>query len=211
MYMPKQFTMDDSTGAFELINQYPLATVVSRDESDEPFFNHVPLMITTDMNNAMLLGHIAKRNPQWQHFQNNPKATLIFTGPQTYITPSWYVSGRDVPTWNYAVVHVHATTKLVEDFEGLCAILKRMTARFEAHQQTPWDFDLPDDLQNPEDLTSAIIGLEFKIERVSAKFKLSQNRTVNDRENIIANLRAKPQDEMSHKIANLMEQYGSKK
>jgi transcriptional regulator len=149
-----------------------------------------------------LLGHLARRNPQWVHFRGNQSVLAIFNGPHSYITPSWYVSGRDVPTWNYAVVHASGPVKLIEDFDGLTDILKKMTARFESGPRR-WEFELPDDLTDASALTSAIVGFELLAEKIDAKFKLSQNRSKEDQQGVVEGLSERT-DEMSRMVRSLM-------
>ncbi len=204
MYLPKHFSTQESR-ALSLIDAEPFATVVSLDEAGSPFINHLPLLLENGEKHQSLLGHMSKRNPQWLHFANGSKAVAVFHGPHTYITPTWYKSGRDVPTWNYAVVHVQGHVKLIEDFGGLVSILKKVTERFEKNNAHPWEFDLPEDLTDPASLTSAIIGFEIKIEKIEAKFKLSQNRSCEDKRGVIDGL-ADRTDEKSRQVQAMMQE-----
>lgn len=191
-----------------MADENPFATIISFDLTNVPFLNHLPLLLKKGNDDSVtLLGHMARRNPQWEHFAHNSKAIVIFNGSHTYITPAWYVSGRDVPTWNYAVVHVHGTVKLVEGFDDLVEILKQLTDRFEKGSPNPWQFELPSDLLEPRALTSAIVGFEISVEKIEAKFKLSQNRSMEDRQGIIKGL-AQRNDEMSLKIQAMMQENG---
>lgn len=199
MYLPKHFSVDPDQ-ARQLISEYPFATLIAIADDHSPFVNHLPLILQRDS----LLGHMAKNNPQWRHFQKNPNVTVLFHGPHTYITPKWYTSGRDVPTWNYAVVHVRGQVKLIEDAPGITEILKTLTFKFESDTPKQWDFSLPKDLESPIALSSAIVGFEIQIVELQAKFKLSQNRPPQDLSGIKDGL-AQRSDEMSAKIKALME------
>lgn len=146
---------------------------------------------------------MAKRNPQWIHFKENPNATVIVQGPHTYITPKWYKSGRDVPTWNYAVAHLQGKVELIESFSEQIEVLKQLTYFFEKSNTKPWEFELPDDLLDEKALTSAIISFRFIIEKIDAKFKLSQNRSAEDKAGVIEGLNERT-DEMSRAVRKMM-------
>jgi transcriptional regulator len=211
LYTTKHFSPEDEARTRKLIHDHGFATVLSFPENDAPFINHFPVIFSTlPGQEKILIGHMAKRNPQWTHFQKNPRGTLIFQGPNTYITPTWYRSGRDVPTWNYAVAHVHGKMELVEDFEGQVETLRQLSDHFEADQMRPWQFELPEDLLDGASLCSAIISFRFQVESVEAKFKLSQNRPQIDRDAIIEGLLDRA-DENSFLIRELMMENENKK
>jgi transcriptional regulator len=204
MYLPNHFTGDAKT-ARALMNEYPFATLISTDADGMPSANHFPLLARTTSDGGLFLeGHMAKRNSQWQHFKASGNALAIFHGPHTYITPRWYSSGRDVPTWNYVAVHASGPVKLIEDAEGLVGLLQRLSEKFESSEPRPWNFELPPDLADSSVLASAIIGFEIKIENLETKLKLSQNRPEQDQHGVIAGLATRG-DEMSLAIRNLME------
>lgn len=204
MYLPKHFSQADELKVKKLIEQNGFATVLSYPKNEKPFINHLPIMFSSRPGNEkILIGHMAKRNPQWQHFKENPDSTLIINGGRTYITPRWYKSGRDVPTWNYAVAHLHGKMELVESFDGQIEILKQLSHFFESPSPTPWDFELPDDLLDESALTSAIISFNFHIETIEAKFKLSQNRSAEDRHGVIEGLLERT-DDMSRLVRTMM-------
>ncbi len=204
MYIPKHFSEAEYKKIRNLIDENSFATILSSDENNKTYINHLPVIFHSDeINEDIIIGHMAMRNPQWSHFQNNPDCTMIFQGGHTYITPKWYRSGRDVPTWNYAIVHLYGKIELVKDYAEQIDILKRQTSHFEADQINPWEFSLPDDLIRESALTAAIISFKFKVEKIEAKFKLSQNRSNDDREGILAGLKNQT-DEMSKLVMKMM-------
>lgn len=205
MYLPKHFSQSDYEKVKKLIKRNGFATVLSFPKNERPFINHLPLIFSsTAGEQEILIGHLAKANPQWKHFKENPECTIIINGEHTYISPRWYKSGRDVPTWNYAVAHLHGKIELVEDFNGQVDILKQLSAYFEKPSKTPWEFELPSDLLNEKALTGAIISFKFRPERIEAKFKLSQNRSLEDRQGVIEGLGLERTDEMSTAIQEMM-------
>ncbi len=145
---------------------------------------------------------MAANNPQAKHLLQSPKATLIFQGAHTYISPRWYRSGRDVPTWNYEVVHVSGKINLVSDFESLINILKKTSSFYEGPQG--WQFELPDDLVDPKILCRAIVGIELIPEKIEAKSKLGQNLSREDQFGVVEGLTQERKDENSLLIQKKM-------
>lgn len=204
MYLPKHFLPNEVSNVRKLIEQNAFVTILSYPKDSIPFINHLPIIFSSKQNEPnILVGHMAKRNPQWRHFKENPTATIIVQGPHSYITPRWYRSGRDVPTWNYAVAHLNGNVELVESFSDQIEILKQITYFFEKSNSNPWEFELPDDLKDETSLASAIISFRFKIEKVDAKFKLSQNRSNDDKMGVIEGLNERT-DELSRAVRELM-------
>lgn len=204
MYLPKHFSTDENIKVKKLIEQNAFATILSYPKNSQPFINHLPVIFSSKLGDEdILIGHMARRNPQWMHFKENPDCTIIVQGGHTYITPKWYRSGRDVPTWNYAVAHLHGKIELVESFAEQIDVLKQLTSFFEKPSPNPWEFELPDDLLDESALTSAIISFRFYIEKIEAKFKLSQNRSPADKVGVIEGLGERT-DDMSRIVREMM-------
>jgi transcriptional regulator len=116
----------------------------------------------------------------------------MFQGAQGYISPNWYpskqVTHREVPTWNYVVVHVRGRLRVIEDKAWLRRLLDALTDRHEAGQPAPWRVaDAPAD--HVDRMLGAIVGIEIEIERIEGKFKLSQNHPPANRAGVIEGLR----------------------
>lgn len=204
MYLPGHFSETEQEKIKNLIEQNSFATVLSFPENEKPFINHLPIIFSKKSGEEnILIGHLAKKNPQWMHFKSNSDCTLIFNGGHTYITPKWYKSGRDVPTWNYAVVHLHGKVELIESFAEQVDILKQLAVFFEKSNPNPWEFELPEDLKDEALLTSAIVSFKFHIERTEAKFKLSQNRCKEDQNGVLEGLLER-KDDMSRSVRQMM-------
>lgn len=204
MHLPNHFLQKDESRVKKLIEQNGFVTILSYPKNEKPYINHLPVTFSEKSGEEnILLSHMAKRNPQWKHFKENPECTIIVNGGHTYITPSWYRSGRDVPTWNYAVAHLHGKIELAEGFQSQVEILNQLSIFYEKLSLKPWKFELPDDLNNEAALTSAIISFGFKIEKVEAKFKLSQNRPIEDKAGVIEGLLER-KDDMSRLVREMM-------
>ncbi len=190
MYLPRHFRETRIEVLHDLIRACPFATVVTH-AADGLDANHLPFELV----DGALHGHVARGNDLAK--RDGAEVLVIFRGPQAYISPNWYPTkhetGREVPTWDYAVVHVHGHLKVIEDAGWLRTLLERLTARHEAAEPQPWHVgDAPDDLV--EQSMRAIAGLEIAIERIEGKFKLNQNHPERNRLGVIDGLRRRGND-----------------
>lgn len=193
MYIPRPFHQQQAGELHGLMRAHPLATLVI-DGDQGLTANHVPLQFAAAAGaHGVLRGHVARANPVWREAVAGCPALALFHGPNAYVSPGWYPSKRDdprvVPTWNYAVVHVHGTLTAVEDRTWLRAQVAALTVTHEAPRPEPWQVDdAPPDYV--EQLLDAIVGLELTVTRIEGKWKLSQNRPPADRAGVAAGLRA---------------------
>jgi transcriptional regulator len=174
-----------------LIRAHPLATLVTCAGGTLEA-NHLPLLIDpSPAPHGTLRGHVARANPLWRQPHAGGEALAIFQGPQTYVTPSWYPSkretGRVVPTWNYAVVHVYGPLIVRDDRDWLRDLVSRLTDQQEGGLPQPWGIgDAP--AEYIERMLAAIVGIELPIARLEGKWKVSQNRLDADRAGVIDGL-----------------------
>ncbi|EQD43447.1 Negative transcriptional regulator [mine drainage metagenome] len=186
MYLPKAFAENRRDVLDALLRAYPLATVLLSG-ADGIVANWVPF----ELDGAQRLsGHVARGNELAQ--ADGADVLLLFHGPQGYVSPNWYpskhVTGREVPTWNYAVVEVRGRLRVIDDALWLRALLERLTDRHEAALSQPWRVgDAPPD--HIESSLRAIVGLEIAITGISGKFKLSQNHPAANRAGVVEGLR----------------------
>jgi len=185
MYLPKHFEQVDPGALATLIERYPLGTWVV-NSGGELLINHVPFMISRSSTGEMtrLLAHTARPNPVWQTLGQAGESVVVFQGGDAYISPSFYPSKREhgkvVPTWNYAVVHVHGFARAITERDELLALVSTLTDTHEAGQSAPWQVnDAPDDYI--EMMLGGIVGIEFTITKITGKWKNSQNRSPADR------------------------------
>jgi len=190
IYTPRAFSVADEAAIARLIDDHPFATLITPGET-EPHVSHVPLQYRAEAGaKGVLLGHMARANPHWQHFAGRP-SVAVFHGPHTYVSPSWYADpAHAVPTWNYAVAHVHGVAELMADPAETRALLDELVKRYEGGRAEPWQLQLQG--RELAAMLEAIVGFRLTIERIDAKFKLSQNRSADDRERVIAALRNEP-------------------
>jgi len=192
MYLPSQFEETRIEVLRQLIAEHPLGMLVTLS-GDGLNANHIPFLIDPEPAPfGTLRAHVARANPVWRDFSADIESLVVFQGPHTYITPSWYETkkqtGMVVPTFNYAVVHARGTLKAIEDQGWLRAFVERLTDRFEAPRSQPWKVtDAPDDFV--QKLVGSIVGLEMPVSKLMGKWKVSQNRPAVDRAGVIEGLR----------------------
>lgn len=187
LYQPTHFKVAERAAMLDLMRAFPFALLVSTAQS-EPMFTHLPLVARADAaesdERVVLLGHIARANPHGALWRDAAAVTAIFSGPNAYVSPSWYTSRQAVPTWNYIVVHAHGRLRVVDDSAGKERILKALIDAHDPPYRAQWDVELTEEVR--EKMKAAIIGCEIEVERLDGKFKLSQNRPAADRASVRA-------------------------
>ena len=184
MYQPPHFREDRLEVQHGLIRAYPFALLVTAGPG-ELMANAIPFTLqTTATGNGILRAHLARANPQWREFDGKLECMVIFQGPDSYITPSWYATKAEthkvVPTWNYAMVHAWGTPTVHEDAAWLRRQIDQLTLEREQHRATPWAVaDAPDAFVDAQ--MRGIVGIEMPIVRIEGKWKVSQNRPEADR------------------------------
>ena len=169
MYQPASFRSGDPDVYRTVIDAHPFAALVTVVDG-VPFASHVPFLFDRDA----IVGHLARANPQWRQFAGD--ALVVFNGPHAYVSPRWYASQPQVPTWNYVAVHVYGTPEIVD----AGPIVRRLSARFDPDWMMDEGF--------VDSLLGAIVGVRVPLTRVEAKLKLSQNRDGADAEGARAGL-----------------------
>jgi transcriptional regulator len=184
MYIPKLNEEKRIPVLHELITSQPFASLVTLGPSGL-FASHIPMVLEQDGSEfGILKAHIARANPQWRDLPSSIDALAIFAGHHHYISASWYPGtkedGKEVPTWNYVVVHAYGPLKVIEDPDRLLAHLEKLTDTHEAGSANPWKVsDAPADFIRQQ--MRGIVGLEMPIRRLEGKWKVSQNRDERDR------------------------------
>ncbi len=191
MYTPAHFAVDeeDAIAFLESVRAADLITTTA----DGLAATFLPLLFDANMGErGALLGHVARKNDQWKR-QPLGDALVIIHGEDAYITPSWYQSktehGRVVPTWNYMTAHVFGQLVIHDDPTWVDENVRRLTERHEAGRAAPWSVDDAPPAFHVGQLR-AIVGVELRINRIEAKFKMSQNRRDADIDGVVAGLAA---------------------
>jgi transcriptional regulator len=191
MYIPRHNEEKRVPVMHALMVSQPLGTLVTLGTSGL-FASHIPMILENDGSQfGVLRGHISRANTQWRDFVPTVDALAIFAGHQHYITPNWYPGtkehGKEVPTWNYVVVHAYGPLKVIQDEHWLLTNVTKLTDIHEAGSPVPWKVsDAPQDFIKSQ--LKGIIGLELPIQRLEGKWKVSQNRTESERKGVIEGL-----------------------
>lgn len=186
MYTPGHFDETRLDVLHALIARHPLGTLVTQGAAGLSA-DHIPFEIaaaTAEAPFGVLRAHVARANPLWRA---EGDALAVFQGASGYISPSLYedkpLTGKVVPTWNYAVVHAHGPLRAIEDPAWILALLERLTVQHETARAAPWSVkDAPPEFIDK--LLGAIVGIEIPVRRLEGKWKMSQNRSASDRRTI---------------------------
>lgn len=184
MYIPSHFEVQDVEALHRLIREHPLGMLVTHGTNGLDA-NHLPFELDLSAGtNGTLRAHVARANPVWQHAGNGDEVMVVFRAEDGYITPTWFPSKHEshkqVPTWNYRVVHAHGRITIRDEERYVRGVVARLTRVHEASQPVPWKMtDAPADYIDT--MLKAIVGIEIDITRLIGKFKLSQNRELRDK------------------------------
>lgn len=212
MYQPPHFIETDRDRLHALIRAHPLGLLISNG-ADGPIANPLPFLLDDDGSpHGVLRAHLSRANPHWTAIAEAPQTPVlvVFQGTDAYVTPSWYETkrqtGKVVPTWNYAMVQARGTATIVEDAGWLSGQIAELTATHEAGRAEPWQVtDAPDNYIAAQ--IRGIVGLRIEITDLQGKWKVSQNRPVEDRAGVAEGLHAQP-GESAAAMARLVRDYG---
>lgn len=207
MYIPAHFAESRPEELHRVIREHPLGMLVTHgDEGLDA--DHIPfLFYPEEGTHGVLRAHVARANMLWQRCPTGTPVMVVFRGAEAYVSPNWYPSKheahRQVPTWNYQVVHAQGTLTVQDDEKSVRSIVARLTQRHEANESKPWKMgdSAPDFIDS---MLRNIVGIEVVITSMVGKSKLSQNREVRDRLNAADTLDSRGYRE----IANSMRRAG---
>lgn len=212
MYIPSHFLETDLEKISQFIKTHPLGLMVANVDG-ELVGNHLPFM-APDGNIAVgtkLISHTAKANPIWKVGETKQKVLLVFSGYETYISPSSYATKKEthkvVPTYNYLSVHINGMLSAIHEEKDKHHIVKILTEKMESSREDPWAItDAPKDYI--ETMLANIVGVELLVEKIEAKWKVSQNRPARDRQGVIDDLRGNADDSNGLEMAREIEALG---
>lgn len=206
MHSQPLFEVRDPARLHELIRAHALGTLIIQTVAG-PYVDHLPFALQPDGGRlGRLETHAARDNPFWSQLPDGVDCTVVFSGPNAYISPSWYPSrqlhGRVQPSWYYSVVHARGRLRQVRDAGALHAGVRRMTEYFERGRPEAWRVD-----EAPAHFTEAllahIVGIEIEIDELVGKWQVGQQRNQADREGIAAAL-ARADTPTEHQLAQTM-------
>ena len=194
MYLPTHFEQSRTDELFRLVAEHPLGALVLRGPGGLDA-DHLPFLPEPSAGvRGRLLAHVARANPLWREAKDGDEALVIFRAEDAYVSPNWYpskhASHRQVPTWNYRVVHVHGRLAIRDDETFVRGVVARLTREHEGRtgSEKPWRMgDAPGDYLDA--MLAAIVGIEIEITSIVGKWKLSQNKEARDRGGAAGELR----------------------
>jgi transcriptional regulator len=190
MYQPDHFRVEDAAQMHALMRVRPFAALVSAGASGL-YASHLPTVLKEEGRHGLIECHLARANPHCKDLAEVGEALMIFQGPEGYITPNWYPtkaqSGKVVPTWNYAVVHAYGKPEVMNDADWLRRHVTELTEQQEKSEPKPWAVtDAP--ASYIDVMLRGIVGFRFAIARLEGKWKMSQNRDIQDRAGVVKGL-----------------------
>jgi transcriptional regulator len=187
MYTPR-FNVMDQSELEPLVRAVGSAELITVGEDGFPVATRLPVLWHGDR----LVFHMAIANPHWRSIGQGAPSLAVVTGPEGYISPSWYAAkathGRVVPTWNYSAVHFTGHATVHQAAEWLLDAVTQLTDEHELRRTAPWSVsDAPESYVAQQ--LQGIVGIELAITAVEGKAKRSQNRSEEDRVTVVRGLR----------------------
>jgi len=200
MYTPSHFAQAQPERLARIIHEHPLGVLVTSGPGGLDA-DHIPFEFDPASGPlGKLFAHVARANTLWQRCPTGTEVMVIFRGAESYVSPNWYPSKheahRQVPTWNYEVVHAHGRLAVLDDERFVRGLVARLTRRHEASEPKPWKMgdSAPDFI---DEMLAKVVGIEIEIASITGKSKLSQNKEARDRLNAADRLDAKGQAELA--------------
>jgi transcriptional regulator len=206
MYSFPYYKENDPAAVLEFVKEHPFAFICGCDKDNTPVATQIPVFIDERDDKLFLSGHIMKKTDHHKAFLHNNNVLVVFSGPHSYISASWYENKLQASTWNYQSVHAKGVLSFGDE-KALIEILKRTTNHFENNPGSGSNFDdLP--VEYVHKLTNAIAAFEIEVQHIDHVFKLSQNRDEKSYDNIVQKL--KQQEGDAKEIGKIMENRKSK-
>lgn len=189
MYAPPYNRAPNKEQILSFIKENDFGTLVTSHEN-KLLATHLPFLFDDNANTLTLLSHMAKANQQWKHFSDELEVLAIFQGPHTYISPFNYERELNVPTWNYIAVHVYGTVSIMESDDDKLKLLHRLVNHYDPKYYEERFENLPEEFIKGK--MSGIVAFKIKVTRMEERFKLSQDKTQTEKQNIINTLSSNP-------------------
>lgn len=195
MYTPKNMEMSEADAIHRFISEFGFGTLLSQNLEA----TRLPLILDTSQDNkGIIVGHMARANPQWKS-ASGERVSVIFDGPHSYISPTWYASRPAVPTWNYASVQCFGVFQILSSSETLLAI-DAVVKKYEPEVLRNLEL-MPTDYTDK--LLKAVVGFKIEVDDIHAKEKLGQHKSIEDQRRVFAEL-ASSQHRNSVELAEYM-------
>ncbi len=200
MYTPSFFEVNDPQLIRTFVEENSFGLIVSSNDGSSIQETFTPFLYATGTNN--LLGHMARANPHWKEWNGNRRVKIIFQGPHCYVSPNYYSTSTNVPTWNYTAVSMEGEVEIVDDLTEQKAFMHWLVDKHEQNLPQPWRFDETN--EQFMKLFSAVVFFRVRITNTTAKFKLNQNKENSDRLAVVNQL-SKSDSPFERKVAALIQ------
>lgn len=182
MYIPHFNQVTDRSLMLEAMQRYSFAILFGPANHAAPVATHLPLVVKDEGEHGVLEGHFAHANPHWKSLAGQ-ETLVVFPGPHSYVSPTLYTEELSVPTWNYIAIHASGTLQLMEELEAKEELLRGLIAANEPSYLARWE-RMPDGFRRT--MLAGIMGFRIPIAHIEGKFKISQNRSATERQNVQA-------------------------
>ena len=193
MYIPKYYVGKDQKEAIAFMQRFNFG-LITTSTNEAPVATHLPFVISERDDKIILSSHLAKANPHSDLLASNENL-IVFSEPHAYISPSLYEKEQNVPTWNYIAVHAYGKARIIEEQKAVFLLLEEMMDFMEPAFKQQWQ-SLNSEYKSR--LSKAIVGFEIEVSKLQFKKKLSQNKTEQEKENIINSLKTSPNSNEQH-------------
>jgi len=202
MYLPKHYAVTDRSKIFDFMKDNSFGILFSHT-GDGPMASHLPFMIDENGGEqGLVLGHMAKANNQWR-YADGQQVLVVFHGPHTYVSPTWYQDEEVVPTWNYVAVHATGIFRAMEDRVEVEESVGRLVDQHEASQPKPWQPDFQSTYS--DQMLKRIVAFQIEITSLQGKWKLNQNHPEHRRRRVAEQLKTLG-GEVNLQIAELIDE-----
>ena len=181
MYIPAYYKETDFKTLLSYIQHNSFGVICSSGRGGIRA-THLPFVAEERENRIVLTSHMSKANEHWKDLEAGSDLLIIFQGPHAYVSPSNYELKQNVPTWNYIAVHTYGKARMIPDKEGAVAVLEKTIGKYEQAFFEQWR-ELSADYKDA--MIKGIVAFEIEVTKLEGKFKLSQNKTAKEKENII--------------------------
>ena len=201
MYKLAHFTENDTEQVIDFMKENSFA-IITGFGSTYPVVTQIPLEIEEKDGKILLSGHIMKKTDHHLAFVANENVLVVFTGAHCYVSASWYANPQTASTWNYMAVHAKGKIKFTDE-NGTYEAIKAVTNKYEGAETIAAFNNMPKEYTMQH--IKAILGFTIEVESIENVFKLSQNKTEEEKRNIIAKLRERNRNDDDLQIANEIE------
>ena len=184
MYNISYFTEPDRELIIAFMKEYSFAMVTGIGEN-YPVATQLPLEIEEKDGSIFLKGHLMRKTDHHLAFEKNNNVLVLFTGPHCYVSAAWYNNPNTASTWNYMTVHARGKI-IFTDEKGTYEAVKSVTNKYEGTETKAAFNNMPQEYIKP--ILKAIVGFSIEVETIENVFKLSQNKTIKEKQNIIDHL-----------------------